>query len=137
LKETILSPEGDTQEKLLTLKDTTGTEVAGVTATGSAEFKELASEKLVVAGATSDTASANEQGEITTNATAGHALLAAKTSEITVKSPAVTDKTLVYITPTTSTKNNVLYVKLTEKGFQVGFIEAIDVDVNLTGGLLE
>jgi len=83
------------------------------------------------AGAIDATNSAIINGVITTNATAGSGTIPAGTSEITIKNSNVTDYTLVYVTPTSSTENLVLYVKSKEAGqFVVGFTNPIGIDVN-------
>jgi len=136
----VLSAQNTEEENgsLLTLKNTEGSDIGSVSASGSAEFSQLASRKLVIAGADSATASANTQGEIETNASAGHALLAAQANEITIRSSAVTNKTLVYVTPTTSTQNNVLFVKAKGDGyFKVGFIDAIDQDTEFNWWVID
>jgi hypothetical protein len=49
-----------------------------------------------------------------TSATAGTATIPAGSRDIIIENPKVTDNTLVYVTPLTSTQNNVLYVKTKE-----------------------
>ncbi|MFC1710149.1 tail fiber domain-containing protein [Patescibacteria group bacterium] len=125
-------------ESLLTLKNKEGNEIASVNASGSAEFSSLGTGKLVIAEASSATASANFLGEIETNATAGHALLESDEYEVTIVNENVTNYTLVYVTPTTSTYNHVLYVK--EKGdgyFRVGFNDAVPTDVEFNWWIIE
>jgi len=115
---------------LLSLKDANGNEVSSVNASGSAEFNNLATQGLTIAGAINATAGAVINGVITTNATAGSATIPSGISEITIKNPKVTDYTLVYVTPTSTTENYVLYVKSKQAGqFTVGFTNPIDIDV--------
>jgi len=78
---------------------------------GSGTFK-----KLIIAGANSFTEEAlspskETKEEFITNATTGIAILPANKTETTIKSPFVTESTLIYITPISSTQNNVLYIK--------------------------
>lgn len=117
---------------LLTLQNSDGSTVSTVDASGSATFNTIMTQGLTIAGATANaTASAVVNGVITTNATAGSAIIPAGTSEITIKNDKVTDYTLVYVTPTSSTNNYVLYVKSKGAGqFVVGFTNPIDTDVN-------
>ena len=87
-----------------------GHEVASIDASGSARFK-----KLLIASAEA-TPSANTFGQIvepqiTTNATAGQAVLPAGAEQITIKNQHLTPESLVYITPQSDTQNEVLYVK--------------------------
>jgi len=116
---------------LLTLQNSNGNTVSTVDASGSASFSSISTQGLTIAGAVDATNSAVINGVITTNATAGTGIITAGTSEITIKNNSVTDYTLVYVTPTSSTENYVLYVKSKAPGqFVVGFTNPIDIDVN-------
>lgn len=120
------------------MQDQTGTQVAGVDASGSARFNNLSTQGLTIAGAQNATASAIVDGAITTNATAGKAMIPAGISEIAINNPNISDYTLIYVTPTSSTENNVLYVKSKETGkFTVGFTNPIDVDVSFNWWIIE
>jgi hypothetical protein len=99
---------------LLSLVDTEGIEVASIDASGSAQFATIQTDKLVIAGSEATT-SASFDGLVTqTSATAGTATIPAGSRDIIIENPKVTDNTLVYVTPLTSTQNNVLYVKTKE-----------------------
>jgi len=103
--------EGDTGVssgfgKLL-VKGTDGQTVASIDASGSATFAKL---NIATANASQSTEIITPT-EIKTNATAGQATLPANEMEITIKSPFVTENTLIYITSISSTENKVLYVK--------------------------
>ena len=77
-------------------------------------------------------------GNIQTNATAGKAIIPAGLNQITITNPNVTNYTLVYVTPTSSTQNNVLYVKAKDNGyFVVGFNQALDADVSFNWWVIE
>jgi hypothetical protein len=122
----------------LTIQDQGGAQVAQVNASGSASFQDLAISGLAIASDSSASDSAVVNGVITTNATAGKAIIPAGVSEITIKNPKVSDYTLVYITPTSSTLNNVLYVKSKEAGqFVVGFTDPISADVSFNWWIIE
>jgi hypothetical protein len=98
----------------------------------------LAISGLAIASDTSASDSAVINGIITTNATAGKATLPAGVTEITIKNPKISDYTLVYITPTSSTLNNVLYVKNKETGqFVVGFTDPTSIDVSFNWWVIE
>jgi hypothetical protein len=104
----------------------------------SAKFNSLEAQNLVIAGAQSATASAAVNGIIETNATAGKAIIPANTAEITIKNPKITDYTLVYVTPTSTTLNNVLYVKSKQLGqFVVGFTEPLPIDVEFNWWVID
>jgi len=123
---------------LLSLKDVNGNEVSSINASGSAAFNDLSTQGLTIAGANNATASAEVNGVINTNATVGTAVIPAHTADITINNPKVTDYTLVYVTPTSTTENYVLYVKSKQDGkFVVGFTNPIDVDVNFNWWIVQ
>jgi len=122
----------------LTIQDASGTQVAQVDATGSASFRNLTTDGLAIASDSLASNSAVINGVIETNATAGKAVIPAGISEITIKNPKVSDYTLIYITPTSSTLNNVLYIKGKEAGqFIVGFTDPISTDVSFNWWIIE
>ena len=124
-------PLSATGSALFTLQNSTGASVATVDASGSAQFSSISTQGLTIAGAADATNSAIVNGVFTTNATAGSGVIPAETSEITIRNANVTNYTLVYVTPTSSTDNYVLYVKSKSPGeFVVGFTNPISIDVN-------
>jgi hypothetical protein len=124
--------------KLLTLVDQSGNEVSSVNASGSAQFGSVSTPQLVIVGADATVSGLIVNGIITTNSTVGQAIIPAGTSEITIKNPKVTDYTLIYVTPTSSTQNNVLYVKSKQTGqFVVGFTNPIDTDTNFNWWIIQ
>ena len=134
------NPETNVEEQnqLLSLEDSTGTQVAGVSSSGSANFNSIAASQFVIAAGEDATNSAIIDGVITTNATAGSATIPAGVSEITIKNNKVGDYTLVYVTPTSETRNNVLYVKSKQAGqFVVGFTNPIEVDTNFNWWIVQ
>ncbi len=98
--------------------------VAAVDAAGNATFSgELAARKLVIA--TSQEASGSGQStNIGSNATVGTGVLPAFDTSIVVPTTSVTGASYIYITPITSTSNNVLYVASKTDG--VGFTVRLD-----------
>ena len=123
--------EATTSGNILSLQDSNGNMVSAIDASGSAVFSNVSTQGLTIAGATEATNSAIVDGVITTNATAGGGMIPGDLAEITIKNPNVTDYTLVYVTPTSSTQNYVLYVKSKSPGeFVVGFTNPIGVEVN-------
>ena len=77
-------------------------------------------------------------GEISSNSTAGKALLPAGLTELKIKNPKSNVNSLIYVTPVTSTQNKVLYVKSKDIGeFTIGFNEAIDTDVEFNWWIIE
>ena len=126
-----------TDKQLFEVKDATGSAIATINASGSAMFNSVSADKFILA-AQSATQSADINGTITTNATAGQAIINAGVSEITIKNPSISDYTLVYITPSSSTLNNVLYVKSKGNGyFTVGFTNPINVDVTFNWWVID
>ncbi|QQG41614.1 MAG: hypothetical protein HYV90_05680 [Candidatus Woesebacteria bacterium] len=111
------------------VQDSNSNNVASIDAEGIGNFNSVSATQFVIAAGVDATNSSTINGVITTNATAGSATIASGITEITIKNPKVTDYTLIYVTPTSSTNNNVLYVKSKQIGeFVVGFANPIDVD---------
>jgi hypothetical protein len=133
-----LNSESPQSASLLSLQDTNGNQVSSVDASGSANFNSISASQFVIAGGADATNSAVVNGVITTNATAGSAVIPAGVSEITIKNPKVTDYSLVYVTPTSPTQNNVIYVKSKQSGqFVVGFTNAIDADAKFNWWIVQ
>ncbi|MCJ7805610.1 LamG domain-containing protein [Patescibacteria group bacterium] len=121
----------------LTVRSINNPVAASIDASGSATFNSVSADKFILA-VQAATASADINGTITTNATAGQAIINAGVSEITIKNPSISDYTLVYVTPTSSTLNNVLYVKSKGAGyFTVGFSNPINVDVTFNWWVID
>jgi len=119
------------QGVVFNVQDAMGSAVATIDASGSASFGSISTPQLVIAGADATESGTIINGVITTNSTIGQAVIPAGVSEITIKNPKVTDYTLVYVTPTSTTENYVLYVKSKKVGeFVVGFTNPISIDVN-------
>ncbi len=130
--------ESATASALLSLQNSSGSEVASVNAGGNAQFGSVSTPQLVIAGSDATESGTIIDGVITTNSTVGQAVIPAGTSEITIKNPKVTDYTLIYVTPTSSTENNVLYVKSKQAGqFVVGFANSIDTDVSFNWWIVQ
>jgi len=107
-----LQPQQSGFSRLLQINDSQGNSLASIDSSGSAEFKDITTEMLTIASAESSaSATASTSTSITTNATAGKAILPANSTEFTINNAHVTDQTLVYVTPVTDTQNQVLYVK--------------------------
>lgn len=125
-------------DKILSLQNDQGNEVASVTASGSARFADVSTNKLVIASHDEKDASAVQNGEIQTNAVSGKAVIPAGRSEITIRNENVTNYTLAYVIPTSSTENKVLYVKAKDNGyFKVGFSEAVGIDVSFDWWIID
>jgi hypothetical protein len=130
--------EATSSAALLTLQNESGQEVASVNASGSAQFNSLSTPQLVIAGPDATVSGVLVNGVITTNSTIGTATIPAGTADITIVNPKVTDYTLVYVTPTSSTNNYVLYVKSKQAGqFVVGFTNPINTDVNFNWWIVQ
>jgi len=100
-----------------------------INATGSGTFNSISTAGLIIGAPDATASGVVANGEINTSSTIGKAVVPAGVSEITIKNPKVTDYTLVYVTPTSDTANNVLYIKSKQAGqFVVGFTNPIPVD---------
>lgn len=115
---------GEVQESRFEILNELGIPVATISAQGKADFSSGI-------GIGRETNQATNSGQIETNKTSGTATIGTGHSDIVIKSPVVSEESLIYITPLGSTDNKVLYVKeLTndnldtpeiESGFKVGF----------------
>jgi len=105
-----LQPQQSGFSRLLQINDSQGNSLASIDSSGSAKFKDITTEGLIIASSTATTSAATSTS-ITSSATAGKAILPANSTEFTINNPHVTDQTLVYVTPVTNTQNQVLYVK--------------------------
>jgi len=91
----------------LLVKGLNGQTVASIDASGSATFSKL----NIAAANASQSEEIITPTEIKTNATAGKATLPINELEITIKSPFITENTLIYVTPISDTQNKVIFVK--------------------------
>ncbi len=133
-----LDVAGTVSTSTLAVKDISGNQVSSIDASGSATFASVNVSQIIVAGAQDATNSAVVNGEIHTNSTVGKGVLPANSADITIRNPKVNDYTFVYITPTSNTQNNVLYIK--EKGngyFKVGFTSPIPEDTNFNWWIVQ
>jgi len=127
-----------TQSGFLKILGADGTEVGSVDASGSAKFNSLETGRLVVAGSNNASQTINAQGEIETNAIAGVATLKGGETAITIRNSAINSYTLVYVTPTSTTQNKVLYVKSKGDGFfTAGFSSSLPIDVEFNWWVVE
>lgn len=105
---------------------------------GSAQINELSAQKLIIAANSETVEQENIQGVIETNATAGSARIEANLSEIIIKNSEINDETLVYVTPTSATNNQVLFVKSKEQGkFVVGFLNPTEIEVSFNWWVID
>jgi site-specific recombinase XerD len=100
---------------LLAVLDENGSVVASIDASGSAQFKDLKTRdiitsNIVIAVPASGSAS-TVQSAVNSNATVGSAQIAAGATEIEIQNTNAKEGTLIYITPTSDTQNQVLFVK--------------------------
>jgi len=111
----IATESGQVRESRFEIINELGTPVATISAQGKANF-------AGGIGVGSDTSIATNSAELTTDKTSGKASIAAGYSEFTIHTPGLTEDSLVYVTPSGSTSNKVLYVKRQQTGrFVVGF----------------
>jgi len=125
-------------DNLLSLIDKQGNQVSSINASGAAQFGDITAEKFIIASPDTTNPPEIVNGEIVTNATAGKATLPKGTAEITIRNANITDYTLVYVTPTSSTQNRVLYVKSKANGyFTVGFTDALSEAVEFNWWIVD
>jgi hypothetical protein len=126
----------------LVFKGEMGQEVGSIDASGSAAFAQIRTQSLDAAGASISgtlnvdrltiptkfdaTLAASESA--TTQATIGQGTIPAGAQSITIANARVTDQSLIYITPITSTGNQVLYVA--QKAAGTSFTVALDSALN-------
>lgn len=103
-----LSPSSTESSRLasLLIKGPEDKIVASIDASGSATFAKV---NIIADAQASPPVITAESPE--TNATAGEAVLATGQTEVTIKSALITEKSLIYVTPTTDTSNKVLFIK--------------------------
>ncbi|MDA1079967.1 MAG: hypothetical protein O2840_04755, partial [bacterium] len=119
----ISTESGQVTESRFEIINELGTPVATISAQGKANF-------AGGIGVGSDTQLATESGTLNTDKTSGKATIAAGTSELVINSTALSEDSLVYVTPVGSTGNKVLYVKSQQAGqFIVGFDTAVITNV--------
>jgi len=105
------SGSGTISNQQLAINNQFGHEVASIDASGSARFN-----KLLIAGASEASPSGTGfsrlfETRVKSSATAGTATLPAGEILLIIENPQLTEKSLVYVTPTSDAQNQVLYVK--------------------------
>ncbi len=119
--------QDDTQEAtesatVLSVTDKEGSEVATVTATGSATFKELSADRFAVKQDEEATSTENSAGTtFTNNASAGSAIIPAGSKQVIIKNNIVKENSLIFVTPTSPTPNTIYIKDQVEGAFMVGF----------------
>ena len=96
--------------QLLSIYNEQGEQVAGVDASGSAQFNNLTTRQIIIAASQNSTPSAN-QASTSSNTTIGTATIPAGELTTYIENNNISDTTLIYLTPISDTKNQVLYVK--------------------------
>lgn len=119
-----------TQKPQLAVENSSGSAILSINqlgdliASGAGTFTKLNLNPVQEAYAVSPT-------EIVASASAGTAFINAYQKQITIDNPLVTDKSLIYITPTSNTNNQVLYLLRQVPGvsFTVGVQNALDIGI--------
>ncbi|KKU10474.1 MAG: hypothetical protein UX13_C0011G0015 [Candidatus Woesebacteria bacterium GW2011_GWB1_45_5] len=107
---------------------------------GEITTPKLSTESLVIASSVEESTPSAEitAGDIETNATVGKGIIPGGSDQITITNPRVTDYTLIYVTPTSSSQNKVLYIKSKGEGFfTAGFTESLETDVAFNWWIVE
>jgi hypothetical protein len=137
-----LLSSGGSFGKLLSIFDENGNVVASVDASGSATFnqvdaKNLTLENLIIASS-SESQTASSSASTGSNASIGSASLAAGQTELTIQNAAVRESTLIYITPTSNTSNQVLYVQTKLEGsFSIAINQPVASDISFNYWLVQ
>jgi cytoskeletal protein CcmA (bactofilin family) len=104
-----------------------------------AKIDSLITKQLIIAAEASASAAATDSASITTNATAGKAVLPAGLNEYTIYSPHVSSDSLIYVTPTSDPQNQVLYVKAKEENawFKVAINQPLSYDLEFNWWIIK
>ena len=134
----ISTQSGELKKSRFEIVNELGTPVATISAEGKANFAGgigIGSETL----STPEVASGSSATVIASK-TSGKSTLGAHATQLTIESDQITENSLIYVTPVSSTQNQVLYVKSQtpenpttgekEGKFVVGFDQSINTDVN-------
>ncbi len=124
--------------KLLTIRNKAGQEVAGISTSGDAEFKNVKADSIAVSNDPEAHESQTTDGtSYTTNATAGNGKFAANTRQVTIKNTKVQKSSLIFVTPTSETQSP-LFIKTKEDGmFVVGSNIPFDHEVTFNWWIVE
>lgn len=97
---------------------------------GKITTQDIETNRLVIASDTPSVTSQIESNQIESNAAAGSARIASGSAEVVIKNSKVSGNSLIYVTPTTPSDNQVLYIKGKQDGnFTVGFDQPIQKGV--------
>ena len=120
-----------------------GSLIANLLKADNIETKNLTAEKINIATssaiiADSSLASlATSSAQLSTNATVGTITLAAGQTEITIQNNQLTSTSMVYLTPTSSTQNQVPYLKSKDQDtFTIAIDQALNDNVNINWWLI-
>jgi hypothetical protein len=124
--------------QMLQVFDNQGNLTASIDSSGSAQFKDITTEMITIASA-GESSQATASASITTNATAGKAILPAGLAEFTINTPHVTDQTLVYVTPIGNPQNQVLYVKSKKENewFKIAINQPLPYDLEFNWWIIK
>ncbi len=112
--------------------------IAGKVESNDIKSSTIETNKVIIAGTTNESVTQNNEGVIETNATAGSNKVPIGTSEIAIKNPNISDSTLVYVTPTSNTNNQILFVKSKEIGkFVVGFTNPTETEASFNWWVID
>jgi len=99
-----LASSSATRNSKLAIQDATAREVASIDTTGTATFS-----KIIIA-ADNNGQSASVSGALSSNASTGIGVLPAGQHQVRIETRKIGTNSLIYVTPTSSTNNQVLYV---------------------------
>jgi hypothetical protein len=124
--------------KLLSLENSGGQQVAGITTEGDATFASVQTDRLIVKEDPDAETSATFEGIVlATNATAGNAKIPTGSKDIILQNSNIKEIGLIFLTPT-SPLANTLYIKEQVDGRAViGFDQALTQDVNFNWWIVD
>jgi hypothetical protein len=125
--------------KLLRIQNISGQEVASIDASGSAKFAAVTTKSLIIPEDPAATTSATFDGIVLTSTTsAGKGTIPSNAKEVTIINSMVKADSLIYVTPTTSTGNQTLYVKEQLDGkVVIGIDTALNNDISFNWWIIQ
>jgi hypothetical protein len=118
-------------DSALAIIDDGGNQIAGISSSGSAKFKDIATDVFTITEDASASQSATLAGVVyESKSSAGVATIPQGEKGVKIKTPVVKESSLIFITPKSSTGGYSLYIKSQQEGeFEVGFSYETEFDI--------
>lgn len=126
-------------EKVLSIEDINESEVANITASGSAHFKSLQTDAFSIKADSTATSSASFAGLIyTSSATAGVTKIAEGSTQVILDNDNIKNNSLLFVTPKGSINGFTLYIKYQMEGEAVvGFDYPVSEDIEFNWWIID